>query len=83
MEEDRCDNEKEVFNAKVHEDEMIISINEYKELKARIQWQEDCISGRNTEFEKMDREFRRIRQENLQLKQGIINFIKSLGEIDG
>ena len=33
MEEDRCDNEMEVFNARVHEDEMIISIEEYKSIK--------------------------------------------------
>lgn len=37
MEEDRCDNEMEVFNARVHEDEMIISIEEYKSMKDKIE----------------------------------------------
>lgn len=37
---ERCDNEKELFNARVKEDEMIISINEYNEMKAHLKWQE-------------------------------------------
>lgn len=43
---ERCDNEKELFNARVKEDEMIISINEYNEMKAHLKWQEACISNR-------------------------------------
>lgn len=77
--EERCDDEREVFNARVHEDEMIISINEYKELKARIEWQDACISGRQTEFTKIKLELEKAKEENLELKQGIINFIKVLG----
>lgn len=34
MEKERCDNEKEVFNARVNEDEMIITIDEYTTLRA-------------------------------------------------
>ena len=33
---ERCDNEKELFNARVKEDEMIISINEYNEMKQKV-----------------------------------------------
>lgn len=47
---ERCDNEKELFNARVKEDEMIISINEYNEMKAHLKWQEACISNRSNEF---------------------------------
>lgn len=76
---ERCDDEKVVFNARVDEDEMIISINEYKELKARIEWQDDCISSRNREFEKMKIELESTMIENSTLKKGIINFIKNMG----
>lgn len=83
IDEERCDSEKEVFNARVNEDEMIISINEYKELKARIKWQDACISGKNIDSQKTSRELERVNKENIQLKQGIINFIKSLGGNNG
>lgn len=76
---ERCDDKKVVFNARVNEDEMIISINEYKELKARIEWQDDCISSRTREFEKLNIELERTTRENSMLKNGIVNFIKSMG----
>lgn len=76
---ERCDDEKVVFNARVNEDEMIISINEYKELKARIEWQDSCISGRTREFENMKAELEKAVRENSMLKNGIVNFIKSMG----
>lgn len=67
------------FNAMVKEDEMIITINEYKEMKSRIEWQDDCISNKRQEFEKLKIELEKVTNENLKLKNGIINIIKSLG----
>lgn len=67
------------FNAMVKEDEMIITINEYKEMKSRIEWQDDCISNRRQEFKKLKIELEKVTNENLKLKNGIINIIKSLG----
>lgn len=76
---ERCDDEKVVFNARVNEDEMIISINEYKELKARIEWQDDCINSRTREFGNLKAELEKTARENSMLKNGIVNFIKSMG----
>lgn len=78
------DNDEDfAFNAMVKEDEMIITINEYKELKARIEWQDTCINDRRGEFEKLKIELEKTTRENLKLKNGIINIVKSLGGNNG
>lgn len=91
--EERCDDEREVFNARVHEDEMIISIEEYKELKAmkddyekiiqemkmQIAYLEKIQKEYTDEKQKMLTEMNSIYKESRQLKKGIINFLKILG----
>jgi hypothetical protein len=77
---ERCDNEKELFNARVKEDEMIISINEYNEMKAHLKWQEACINNRSNEFRELKIELEKANEENTKLKNGIINFVKCIGE---
>lgn len=93
MEEDRCDNEMEVFNARVHEDEMIITIEEYKDMKAKIEnyekaqkeyqahvtYLERMVKEKSNDKENLLNEMRIINEENRKLKRGIINFIKGLG----
>ena len=76
---ERCYNEKELFNARVKEDEMIISINEYNEMKAHLKWQEACISNRSNEFRELKIELEKANEENTKLKNGIINFVKCIG----
>ena len=93
MEKDRCDNEKEVFNARVREDEMVITIEEYTAMRKQIEELEKAERAKknyaNT-FERKEKEFldekRQIltelecyRTEIQKLKRGIINFIKGLG----
>lgn len=86
MEEDRCDNEKEVFNARVNEDEMIITISEYEEMKKQItsmeekrEFESKIRSNLRMENEDLKTELETISKENEKLKNGIINFIKGLG----
>lgn len=86
MEEDRCDNEKEVFNARVNEDEMIITISEYEEMKKQItsmeektEFESKIRSNLRMENEDLKTELETISKENERLKNGIINFIKGLG----
>lgn len=86
MEEDRCDNEKEVFNARVNEDEMIITISEYEEMKKQItsmeektEFESKIRSNLRMENEDLKTELETISKENKRLKNGIINFIKGLG----
>lgn len=86
MEEDRYDNEKEVFNARVNEDEMIITISEYEEMKKQItsmeektEFESKMRSNLRMENEDLKTELETISKENKRLKNGIINFIKGLG----
>lgn len=86
MEKDRCDNEKEVFNARVNEDEMIITISEYEEMKKQItsmeekrEFESKIRSNLRMENEDLKTELETISKENEKLKNGIINFIKGLG----
>ena len=93
MEEDRCENEMEVFNARVHEDEMIISIEEYKSMKDKIEnfekakkeyqahttYLEQMVKEKSNDKENLLNEMRIINEENRKLKRGIINFIRGLG----
>lgn len=93
MEENRCDNEMEVFNARVHEDEMIITIEEYKNMKAKIEnyekakkeyqahvtYLEQMVKEKTTDKENIFNEMKIINEENRKLKRGIVNFIKGLG----
>lgn len=44
QDEERCDDEREVFNARVHEDEMIISIEEYKEMQHMINYYQELLN---------------------------------------
>lgn len=62
IEEERCDNEKEVFNARVNENEMIITIEEYENLKKQITYMK--------EKDKEQFELRnRVRDENMALNK--------------
>ena len=62
---ERCDNEKELFNARVKEDEMIISINDVTKMKVEI--------------DDLKIELEKANEENTKLKNGIINFVKCIG----
>lgn len=86
MEKDRCDNEMEVFNAKAHKDEMIISIEEYKTMKEQIKY----LKSKDEEQFKLRQRIRdenlelkseniQLKTENQTLKKGIINFVRVLG----
>ena len=91
MEKERCDNEKEVFNARVNEDEMIITIDEYttlraaaenyekarKEMKAHIAYLEKKLN--EEEKSNILTELETVNKENRKLKRGIINFVKGFG----
>lgn len=93
MEDESCDNEMEVFNARVHEDEMIITIEEYKDIRAKIdnyekekkEYQahitclEQKIKEKLNDKENISNEMKIINEENRKLKRGIVNFIKGLG----
>lgn len=88
MEEERCDNQKEIFNARVNEDEMIIAIEEYESLKKTIEY----LKGKDKEqYElrqrvreeniELNRQNSQLKKENIALKKGIINFINLIGGI--
>ena len=93
MEKERCDNEKEVFNARVNEDEMIITIDEYttlraaaenyekarKEMKAHIAYLEKKLNEETEEKSNILTELETVNKENRKLKIGIINFVKGFG----
>ena len=85
-ENERCDEESVVFNARLTEDEMIITISEYEEMKKQIekakQYEEFNCKIRNDlrdENEKIKDKVRILEQENIKLKRGLVNFIKGLG----
>lgn len=91
MEKERCDNEKEVFNARVNEDEMIITIDEYttlraaaenyekarQEMKAHIAYLEKKLNE-ETEEKSNIQEALKIKQleETIELKEKEIKDIK-------
>lgn len=93
MEKERCDNEKEVFNARVNEDEMIITIDEYttlraaaenyekarQEMKAHIAYLEKKLNEETEEKSNILTELETVNKENRKLKIGIINFVKGFG----
>ena len=86
MEDERCDNEKEVFNARVSEEEMIITIEEYKSLKAQIEYlksQEKEQFNLRQRVREENLELRQendtLKKENVVLKKGIIKFVKLIG----
>lgn len=86
MEDERCDDEKEVFNARVHEDEMIICIEEYQSMKAHIEAlkkeKQECYDRAkraDDERQQIGTKLDTVMAENVKLKRGIINFIKGLG----
>lgn len=90
---ERCDDEKVVFNARVEEGEMIISLHEYqkmqdsidekeqisKEAKSYIQHLEEQNKKYQEEKQRILTEVEMVNKENRKLKQGIINFVKELG----
>lgn len=83
---ERCDDASEVFNARVCENEMIIKIAEYEEMKKIIKnaqkREEINIEIRNKireENKKLKAELENITYENRKIKKGIINFVKVLG----
>lgn len=90
---ERCDDEKVVFNARVEESEMIISLHEYqkmqdcidekeqinKEAKSYIQHLEEQNKKYQEEKQRILTEVEMVNKENRKLKQGIINFVKGLG----
>lgn len=90
---ERCDDEKVVFNARVEEGEMIISLHEYqkmqdsidekeqinKEAKSYIQHLEERNKKYQEEKQRILIEVEMVNKENRKLKQGIINFVKGLG----
>ncbi len=87
MEEDeRCDEESVVFNARISENEMIITIEEYQNMKAHIEALKKEIQESYDEAKKEHEERHQIglkldivTAENTKLKRGIVNFIKGLG----
>lgn len=92
MEENRCDNEMEVFNAKVHEDEIVINIQEYEEMKNKIEsfekakkeyqahvtYLEKIVNEKLNDNSNILNELKVVNEENRRLKRGLINFIKGL-----
>ena len=93
IDEERCDNESEIFNTRVREDEMIITIEEYKDMKVKIEnfekvkkeyqahvtYLEQMVKEKSNNKENIFNEMKIISEENKKLKRGIINFIKGLG----
>lgn len=93
MNEERCDNEKEVFNARVNKNEIIITIEEYKtlksatesyeksrrEMRAHIAYLEEKEKKYTTEKSTILTELEEVNKENRKLKRGIINFVKGFG----
>lgn len=97
VEDERCDEESVVFNARVQEDEMIINIAEYEmmkksidtlenekaTLKERLEWSRRNEADINREMIAMKDKVQAIYNENALIKQGVINFIKTLGGQNG
>lgn len=97
VEDERCDEESVVFNTRVQEDEMIINIAEYETmkkcidtleneksaLKERLEWSRRNEADTNREMIAMKDKVQAIYNENTLIKQGFINFIKTLGGQNG
>lgn len=86
IEEERCDNEKEVFNARVNENEMIITIEEYENLKKQITYMKEKdkeqFELRNRvrdENMALNKENTKLKKENIALKKGILTFVILFG----
>ena len=93
MEKERCDNQKEVFNARVNEDEMIIAIEEYESLKKTIDYLKEKdkeyfelrqrVREENIELNRQNSQLKKeniaLKKENIALKRGIINFVNIIG----
>ena len=86
IEEERCDNEKEVFNARVNENEMIITIEEYENLKKQITYMKEKdkeqFELRNRvrdENMAINKENTKLKKENIALKKGILTFVILFG----
>ena len=76
---ERCDEESVVFNARVNEDEMIITIKEYESLKAQINYLKNQDEDQFNLRQRVRQENLELRQGNDQLKKGIIEFVKLIG----
>lgn len=78
--------ESEVFNARINEDEMIISIEEYKSMKKSLEYYK-CQENEQSNFRQiiikenseLKLQLEKLEKENIIIKRGIINFIKGLG----
>lgn len=88
MERDRCDSEREVFNARVNEDEMIITVEEYENLKKSIEYwkgkDKEQFELRNRIREEnmtLNKENSNLNKENIALKKGILTFVILFGGI--
>ena len=87
MEKDeRCDEESLVFNARVNEDEMIIAIEEYNNLKKEIEYlnskEDEQFNIRQRireENRALKEENATLQKENTTLRRGIIKFVKLIG----
>ncbi|MCI8654417.1 MAG: hypothetical protein HFJ48_00860 [Clostridia bacterium] len=87
------DEEQVVFNAMVKENEMIITIEEYTDMKKHIECLESnkkAMQNYVHTFERKEKELldenqqilteiENYKLENQKLKRGIVNFIKGLG----
>ena len=83
---ERCDDESEVFNARVNENEMIITVEEYENLKKSIEyWKEkdkEQFELRNRIREEnitLNKENSNLKKENIALKKGILTFVILFG----
>lgn len=87
MEEDeRCDEESVVFNARISENEMIITIEEYQNLKNEIEYlnskEEEQFNLRQRirdENMALKEENATLKKENITLKKGIIRIVNIIG----
>ncbi len=86
MEDERCDEESVVFNARVNEDEMIIAIEEYENLKKEIEYlkskddeQFNLRQRIRDENMALKEENATLQKENTTLRRGIIKFVKLIG----
>lgn len=81
MKNDRCDNEKEVLNARVEKDERIIANGEYEAMLQEIKTRRNIIDRQREENSRLQSENKELKKENEEFKNGILNFIKILGGI--
>lgn len=79
--EERCDNESEVLNARVEKDERIISNKEYEQLTQELGARRNIMNKQREENSILQSENKELKKENEEFKNGILNFIKILGGI--